>query len=339
MTAPTASQDIDVSLIKSQLQQLKEQHDSGALNDQAYAEARGALERRLLDWVLRTAPEGQTTADHERSDKSVKRLPIVLIGIAAVAILVGGFYIWTGRPAGQVAKVGGTVLQAQSFMPTSKVDSPSLASKADDISIMADKLAARLKLQPNDAQGWAILARSYDVLGNMPDALKAYETALKLLPADAALAADYSKALTTATQNTVKSGSGLAVKPISAFKPHTDANATTVSGTIKLSPTLAKSARPEDALFVVARPVDGSRMPLAILRKQVKDLPLQFALDDSMGMSPNAKLSIAGQVIVVARISKSGNAIPETGDLSGQSAPVAVGAKGVNVEINTAVKL
>ena len=79
-------------------------------------------------------------------------------------------------------------------------------------------------------------------------------------------------------------------------------------------------------------------MPLAAMRKQVKDLPLQFTLDDSMGMSPAIKLSTAGKVIVAARISKSGNAVPEKGDLSGETSPVSVGSKGVSVVINTVVK-
>jgi cytochrome c-type biogenesis protein CcmH len=79
-------------------------------------------------------------------------------------------------------------------------------------------------------------------------------------------------------------------------------------------------------------------MPLAILRKQVKDLPIAFNLDDSMSMSPAANLSKAGRVTVGARISKSGNAIPEKGDLAGQSAPVTVGAKGLNIEIKDIVK-
>ena len=87
-------------------------------------------------------------------------------------------------------------------------------------------------------------------------------------------------------------------------------------------------------MFIFARPADGSRMPLAIVRKQVKDLPFAFTLDDSTSMSPAARLSGAKQVIVGARISKSGQAMPQAGDLEGLSAPVAVGATGVVVEIS-----
>jgi cytochrome c-type biogenesis protein CcmH len=115
--------------------------------------------------------------------------------------------------------------------------------------------------------------------------------------------------------------------------------AATVGGVVKLSPALLKQVKPEDTLFVFARAAEGSRMPLAIVRKQVKDLPYTFTLDDSTSMSPNAKLSTSGKVIVGARISKSGNAIPAAGDLSGQSQPTSVGAKDLSIEISEVVKL
>jgi cytochrome c-type biogenesis protein CcmH len=79
-------------------------------------------------------------------------------------------------------------------------------------------------------------------------------------------------------------------------------------------------------------------MPLAILRKQVKDLPFDFELDDSMAMSPATRLSGADQVVVSVRVSKSGEAMPQDGDLTGQSAPVAPGAKGLKIAITDVVK-
>ena len=87
-------------------------------------------------------------------------------------------------------------------------------------------------------------------------------------------------------------------------------------------------------MLVFARATVGSRMLLAMLRKHVRDLPFEFRLDDSMAMSEAAKLSGAGQVIVGARVSKSGDATPRSGDLAGQSQPVAPGVPGVTIEIN-----
>ena len=79
-------------------------------------------------------------------------------------------------------------------------------------------------------------------------------------------------------------------------------------------------------------------MPLAILRKQVRDLPIQFTLDDSMSMSPAASLATAKKIIVGARISKSGNAQPQAGDISGQTGPVSVGATGLTLELSELIK-
>ena len=110
-----------------------------------------------------------------------------------------------------------------------------------------------------------------------------------------------------------------------------------VSGRVTLSAALAAQASPEDTVFVFARAAEGPRMPLAIVRKQVKDLPLTFSLDDSMAMAPEMRLSNFAQVVVGARISKKGDAIPQPGDLQGQSAPVAVGATGLAIEINQTV--
>jgi cytochrome c-type biogenesis protein CcmH len=110
-----------------------------------------------------------------------------------------------------------------------------------------------------------------------------------------------------------------------------------VSGRVTLAKSLAAQAGPSDTLFVFARPADGSRMPLALLRAQVKDLPLEFSLDDSLAMNPAARISGAKQVVIGARISKSGQAMPQPGDLQGFSAPVAVGARGVAVEITETV--
>ncbi len=112
----------------------------------------------------------------------------------------------------------------------------------------------------------------------------------------------------------------------------------TVRGTVTLSAALKAQAKPEDTVFIFARNAEGgpggNRMPLAIVRKQVKDLPATFTLDDSLAMGPGMGLSSAKQVVVGARISRSGQAMPQPGDLEGLSAPVAVGSQGVVVEIS-----
>jgi cytochrome c-type biogenesis protein CcmH len=79
-------------------------------------------------------------------------------------------------------------------------------------------------------------------------------------------------------------------------------------------------------------------MPLAVLRRRARELPLEFALDDSMAMAPQMALSAHPRVVITARISRSGNAIPQPGDLTGASPQVANDAQGVNVVVDTVVK-
>ena len=107
---------------------------------------------------------------------------------------------------------------------------------------------------------------------------------------------------------------------------------------VDIDPALKSKIGASDVLFVYARAAEGPRMPLAILRHQVKDLPLDFTLDDSSAMAPEMRLSLHPQVVISARISKSGQATPTAGDLVGQSAPVANTAAGVAIEINELVK-
>jgi cytochrome c-type biogenesis protein CcmH len=107
-----------------------------------------------------------------------------------------------------------------------------------------------------------------------------------------------------------------------------------LTGSVRLSPKIAAKAAPEDTVFIFARAAKGPPMPLAVLRKKVRDLPVAFALDDSMAMTPSMKLSAHPRVIVGARVSKSGDAAPQPGDLQGQSAAVANTAQGVTVTID-----
>ncbi len=127
-----------------------------------------------------------------------------------------------------------------------------------------------------------------------------------------------------------------ATAPASAKPAVASGGAAKITGSVKLIPTLASNASPTDTVFVFARAAQGPRMPLAIVRKQVKDLPFSFTLDDSMAMNPAMKLSSFPQVVVGARVSKSGNAMPQSGDLQGQSEVIAVNdGKPVDVVINS----
>jgi cytochrome c-type biogenesis protein CcmH len=111
-----------------------------------------------------------------------------------------------------------------------------------------------------------------------------------------------------------------------------------IRGVVRLSPELRRQVQPDDLVFVFARAAQGPPMPLAVLRRKAADLPLQFSLDDSMAMAQGLNISAFPQVVVGARISKSGNATPQPGDLQGATAPVANNASGVTVTIDTVVR-
>ena len=125
---------------------------------------------------------------------------------------------------------------------------------------------------------------------------------------------------------------GMPVDAESAVTAQADAEAASIEGVVRLAPALRDRVSPEDTLFVFARAANGPRMPLAIVRKQVKDLPLQFTLDDSMAMNPAMKLSNFKQVVVGARISKSGNAMPQSGDLEGKLGPIELSSAAAGIE-------
>jgi cytochrome c-type biogenesis protein CcmH len=110
-----------------------------------------------------------------------------------------------------------------------------------------------------------------------------------------------------------------------------------LTGSVTLAPAVAAKLNPSDTLFVFARAENGPRMPLAVIRTSAAQLPLKFSLDDSMAMAPMARLSGASAVRIEARVSRSGNALPQSGDLQGMSGVVKPDAHDVNVVIDKVV--
>ena len=111
-----------------------------------------------------------------------------------------------------------------------------------------------------------------------------------------------------------------------------------ISGRITIDPKLEGRVAATDTLFIFARAVDGPRIPLAVERTTAGTFPHDFRLDDSMSMAPGATLSKAGDVVVEARISKSGNATPGPGDLEGKSGVLKPGARDVSIAIDSVVR-
>lgn len=391
-----------IDALRQKLQQLQAMQQSGALSAEAYAAARSQVERELVAQVMADAAPAAPRAP--RRLQAMVMLGVVAIAVAGYAVTGSPGLVGLTPTSGPVAAAGDA------------------AQPATDLQMaeVVDKLAKRLKEQPDDVKGWTLLARAYSAMGRHAEAVPVYQKVLALAGESANVLADYAdtlgalnggrlsdeavkmvdRALVLEPENIkarALAGSAAfdrrdyatavrqweavvaALPPESSFVPELQASiaqarelggmparaagaapaavpappvtaatpaatsnkaaasTTAISGQVGLSPALASQVSPDDTVFIFARAAEGPRMPLAVLRKQVKDLPASFTLDDSLAMAPTAKISDHARVIVSARISKSGNAVPQPGDLLGQAAAVAPGARGVQVTISETV--
>ncbi|WP_455387625.1 c-type cytochrome biogenesis protein CcmI [Petrachloros mirabilis] len=196
-----------------------------------------------------------------------------------------------------------------------------------------------LKLDPRNVKGLLLAGTiAYD-RKEFPTALKHWEQAQKELPPEAD--PEHIKEL-AANIDEVRKLLGLAAAPAgrsmqvvgSSTPIAASRTGPAITGTITIAPVLAQKGSPNDILFVFARAVEGPPMPVAIVRATKQDLPFTFRLDDSNSPMPARKLSEAGDVVIVARLSKSGEAMPKSGDLQGMSQPVRPGTKLITVVID-----
>jgi len=118
------------------------------------------------------------------------------------------------------------------------------------------------------------------------------------------------------------SNSAGASAPPASPSPPTSVAGARLSGRVSLAPELAAQTSPSDTVFVYATPAQGGRMPLAIVRTTVAALPFDFVLDDSQAMGPQSKLSSASEVVLKARISKTGQAMAQPGELGVSVGPI-----------------
>ncbi|MGH8723021.1 MAG: tetratricopeptide repeat protein, partial [Burkholderiales bacterium] len=261
---------------------------------------------------------------------------------------------------------------------------------AGQIELMVARLAARLRENPDDTDGWKMLGRSYAVLGRFGEAVDAYSKAALRAPRDAPLLADFADALAMARGQSLQGEpeklvqraleiepqnlKALALAGTAAFERKAFAAAAdywqrmlplvpaesedaqairdnlaeartraaaplaNLRGSVRIAPALKGKYGAEDSVFIYARAADSPALPLAVLRRKAGELPLEFALDDSMAMAQGLALSAFPRIVVTARVSKSGKATPQPGDLQGASTPVANDATGVDVTIDTVVR-
>jgi cytochrome c-type biogenesis protein CcmH len=208
-----------------------------------------------------------------------------------------------------------------------------------------EKLLDRaLQIDPKDIKALALAGTAAFDRQEYAKAVAFWERAIQAAPDDREFAATLRSSVDEARKLAAEKGGGAALPPAAEAPPPAAASgavagggASAVRGKVTLASGLAAKAQPGDTIFVFARAANGPKVPLALLRRQVKDLPFEFSLDDSMAMMPEYTLSKFAPVIVGARVSHSGDAIAAAGDLQGFSKPVAPGTSGVNITIDQVV--
>ena len=353
--------DSNISIYRDQLRELEADRAAGTLADADYQTARVELEARLLeDAVPDAAPA--------RSSSRALLLTIAL----AVPLCAAVLYAVVGTPG--------------AIGPRSDPH----AFDEQQLTTLVERLAARMRENPDDAEGWRLLGRSYAALGKFPEAFDAYGKAAVRKPRDADLLADMADVLATMRPTRLQGEpeklvlraleidpdhlKALALAGTAAFdrkdfdgavrywsrmlalvEPNSEdarqiqasinearslggAAPRALRGKVAISKKLTAQASPDDTVFIFARAAEGPPMPLAVKRVRVRDLPLEFSLDDSMAMAPGMNLSAHARVVVGARVSKSGTPTPQPGDLQGMSQPVANDARGVSVTIDSVVR-
>ena len=372
---PAAESATNIEVLRDQLRELEADRAAGSIDDTQYAHAREDLERRVLEEGAGAAPPAPAARPG--------RLAALAVGLALPLIAVSSYFALGSPGALDARQAGAGEGAAHALGP-------------EQIQAMAERLAQRLRQQPDDVDGWRMLARSYSVLGRHAEAAQAYATLVNLVPGDAQLLADYADTLAMAQGRRLQGEperiiaralqadgnnlKALALAGTVAFDKQdykgaiahwekilalvpADSDAArsiaasiqeartlgrieparataapakaAVAGVVALDPKLRGKVRDSDTVFIYARAVDGPAMPLAVVRRQVKDLPAQFVLDDSNSMTAGSALSAHAKVVVGARISRSGSATPGAGDLEGLAGPIALGTKDVSILINS----
>ena len=197
-----------------------------------------------------------------------------------------------------------------------------------------------LELDPQNNTALALAGSAAMERGDYVAAITHWEKLISLLPPDYQDIQMVKDGVKQARQFLAmqKGGKEKLAKLPAAAKPASDNAAASIKGRVSLSPELAAKASPTDLVFVLARAEQGPKMPLAVIRKQVKDLPFEFTLDDSMAMQPQTKISGFDKVVVVARVSKSGSPMSAAGDLEGSAGAVKPGTHNLNIKISGVVK-
>jgi cytochrome c-type biogenesis protein CcmH len=367
---------LNATIYRDQLVELERDRASGQLAEADYQTARAEIQRRLLEDAAQDDTQLVAPAHPKRT---------LIALLVALPLLGAGGYAWLGNPAAL------DQMQRRDF-------------SQQDIDKMVAGLAAKLENEPDNLQGWAMLARSYKAMRRPAEAERAYEKAWPLVEQDPQLLADYADLLASKTgdlsgrpeqlinkalsldpdhmQSLWLAGTaafnradyatavkhwqraqrqlppdsedaqmlanivaeaqqkmgGRKLAPVAQTAQAASAAAPGIRGRVELAAALKAQAAPSDAVFIAAKEAGGPPMPLAAKRVRVSDLPMDFSLDDADSLMPSRPLSSVKSVQIEARISKSGNAMSQPGDLKGSVGPVKPGTKGLKLVIDKVVQ-
>lgn len=180
-------------------------------------------------------------------------------------------------------------------------------------------LQRAVQQEPGNQRGLWLLGISDFQLGRFADAAATWRRLQPLLDPGSSVAKAVAEQIAAAD---ARAGAGPA--PASSSAPTDESTKPALQVTVRLAQTLRSQLRKGDTLFVYARAEHGPPMPLAVARLDAATLPATVTLTDAMAMSPELTLSSTSRVFVGARISHSGQAIAQTGDLEGNAGVVPV---------------
>ena len=358
----------NVAITKERLNELKIELEQETITKEEYDQTKEELEQALLNDV-----EESTIKSNSSSNKSFARFTRYVL-IFTVPVLAVVFYTYLGQPD----LIEGAKKQAAA--PAGH--SATAKGRMGSVEEMVEKLAAKMKDKPDNAEGWFMLGRSYMSMGRYKEAVDALEKTNNLVPNNPVVMLRYADALT------MLRGGRLSGKPFELIKKAVEIKPDDQTGlwllglgyeekgeykkaisywnllipllkdnksidevnklirsakkkaginlsevnqlevkkvqarlkvSVGIDSDLLKNVSMDDTVFIFAKAVSGPPMPLAVVRKQVKDLPIQVSLDDSMAMIPSMKLSNFSRVQVSARVSKSGQPGAQSGDIQSEA--------------------
>jgi cytochrome c-type biogenesis protein CcmH len=190
-------------------------------------------------------------------------------------------------------------------------------------------IAHALTLNPDHPKALALEGSIAYAHKDYAAAVKNWRRMMAVVPPDSALAQMIAPGIQKA-----ESLGGIAPQAAAAQTGKAAGNANVkLTGKVEIDPALRSQLSGSETVFIFVRAAQGPRMPLVALRKQVSDLPISFSFDDASSLSPNRKLSSEQSVIVGARISKTGDAMPQPDDIQAMSSTVTPNAKGIQLRL------